>query len=404
MTMHTPHSRLTVTNVVCWSAALLLVMLAALSAQSDGFDDETAALTYHKVSGDRLDTQTVASRSQAALRATSFDRPDVVAAEQKRLDSLLASMDVSHEFTLTIDDRIADYDHTNSQFSIELFTPGSYIPFRAFSQEYRLVFANAASARAIPMPKEQAREFDARLNSFGRQIKNEVHFKIIGKGDPTGAVSGGFVVRAEITSARALDRSGEVLFTPKVVAAGAGPKFAGFDASKTDVAGLRIGGSKKDMEATLTRLFGKVTPGHMTASAKGFAGAIEVNSLGCRSGFTNRKTRPQPGAVCVTAYYDASETIRLVRVERMFPPNFDVNVFQKALLQKYGPLSGGRGALSWGPGIPGTVFNKPDSFVDALTASVAYDEDISSIGANRLENAIASLQLLDAAWAEKVSK
>jgi hypothetical protein len=79
-------------------------------------------------------------------------------------------------------------------------------------------------------------------------------------------------------------------------------------------------------------------------------------------------------------------------------------VFQKALVQKYGPPSGGRGALSWGAGVPGTVFNKPDSFVDTLTASVAYDEDISSIGANRLENAIASLQLLDAVWAEKVSK
>ena len=402
--MPTSHSRGAVTTVVCWSAALLLVTLAALSAQSDGFDDETAALTYHKVTGDRLDTQAVASRTPAALRATSFDRPDVVAAEQKRLDAQLASMDASREFTLTIDDRITDYDHANSQFAIELFTPGSYIPFRAFGQEYRLVFANAASARAIPMPREQAREFDAQLNSFGRQIKNEVHFKIIGKGDPTGAVNGGFVIRAEITSARALDRSGQVLFTPKVVAAGAGPKFAGFDASKTDVAGLRVGGSKKDMEATLTRLFGKVTPGHMSASPKGFAGAIEVNSLGCRSGMTNRKTRPQPGAVCVTAYYDAGETIRMVRVERMFPPNFDVTVFQKALVQKYGPPSGGRGGLSWGPGVPGTVFNNADSVVDALTGTVAYDEDISSIGGNRLENAIASLQLLDAAWAEKVSK
>src|SRR5262249_8333779 len=148
----------------------------------------------------------------------------------------------------------------------------AYIPFQAFGQEYRIVFANGASARAIPMPKEQARDFDAQLNSYGRQIKNEVHFKIIGKGDPTGGVNGGLVIRAEITSARALDRAGQVLFTPKVLAVGAGPKFAGFDAAKTDVAGLRIGGSKKDMEATLTRLFGKVTPGHMTANPKGFAG------------------------------------------------------------------------------------------------------------------------------------
>jgi hypothetical protein len=383
-------------------ALLALSVIAIAAAQSEGFDDETAALTFHRVSGEQLDTLTIASRSQAAMRASSFDRPDVIKTEQARLESQLASTNPGREFTITIDDQISDYDHTSSQFSIELFTPGYYIPFRAFGQEYRIVFANAASARAIPMDKEQAREFDARLSSLGRQIKNEVHFKIVGKGDPTGAVNGGLVVRAELTSARVLDRSGQVLFTPRVLAAGAGPAFAGFDASKADVAGLRVGVRKRDMEATLTRLFGKVTPGSYSGgSFKGFAGVIEVNSMGCRSGFS-AKTRPRPGAVCVTAYYDSDEVVRMVRVERMFPPNFDGNVFQKALAQKYGPATGGRSrGMSWGPGVPGAVLNSPNTFVDALTASVVADNDITSLGANRLENVIVSLQLIDAAWASK---
>jgi len=264
------------------------------------------------------------------------------------------------------------------------------------------VFANAASARAIPMPLDQAREFDARLNSFGRQIKNEVHFKVIGKGDPTGGVAGGFVVRAEITSARVLDRAGQVVFTPRVTAAGAGPAFAGFDASKADVAGLRVGVRKSEMEATLTRLFGKVTPGYMSGEGgfKGFAGVMEVNSMGCMSSFAQKK-KPKPGDVCVTAYYDAGDVVRMVRIQRLFPPNFDSEVFRKALIQKYGPVTGGRSQTSWGPGVPGAVLNNPNGVVDALTASAAADRDISDLGGNRLQNVVVSLQLIDAAWAAK---
>src|SRR5262245_8677128 len=305
-------------------AVLVIVGIVALSAQSDGFDPEAVAMTFHKVSGVPLDPQAMAAQSQAALRASGFDRPDVIAAEQKRLDAQLASMNPAQEFTITIDDRIAQYDHNTGQFSIELFTPGTFIPLRAFNREYRVVFANAASARAIPMPKEEAREFDAKLTTFGRQVNTEVRFKVTGKGDQVGGVLGDLVVRAEIVSARVLDQAGQLVFAPKVMATSAMPAFAGFDASKADVAGFRIGVSKKDMEATLTRLFGKVTPGYMSGegSFKGFASVIETNSGGCRSGF-NAKKKPQPGAVCVTAYLDSSDVVRMVRVEPLFPPGFD---------------------------------------------------------------------------------
>lgn len=377
-------------------------LVAVLSAQSDGFDPEVVAMTFHKVSGSPLDTQAMAAQSQAAMRASGFDRPDVIAAEQKRLDAQLASMNPAQEFTITIDDTISQYDHTSGQFAVELFTPGTFIPVRAFNREYRIVFANAASARAIPMPKEQAREFDAKLNSFGRQVNTEVHFTIAGKGDPVGGVLGDLVIRGEIVSVRVLDRAGQVVFTPTVLATSAMPAFAGFDSSKADVAGLRVGVSKKDMEATLTRLFGKVTPGYMGGggSFKGFASVIEVNSMGCRSGF-NAKKKPQPGAVCVTAYLDSRDVVRMVRVERLFPPGFDGTVFEKALTQKYGPANGSRPRSSWGPGVPGAVLNNPQITVDALTASAAADHDISDLGGNRMQNVIVSLQLIDANWAKQ---
>jgi hypothetical protein len=388
------------------SLALLVVLgVAGLSAQSDGFDPEVVALTFHKVSGAPLDTQALAAQSQAAMRASGFDRPDVIAAEQKRLDAQLASMNPAQEFTITIDDTISQYDHTTGQFSVELFTPGTFIPLRVFNREYRIVFANAASARAVPMPKDQAREFDARLNSIGRRVNTEVRFKVTGKGDPVGGVMGDLVIRGEIVAARVLDGSGQVLLTPTVVATTAMPAFAGFDSSKADVAGLRIGVSRKDMEATLTRLFGKVTPGYMSGegSFKGFASVIETNSGGCRSGF-NAKKKPQPGAVCVTAYLDSSDVVRMVRVERLFPPGFDGNVFEKALVQKYGPATGSRRGSSWGPGVPGAVLNNPTITVDALVASAAADHDISDLGGNRLQNVIVSLQLIDANWARQFAK
>jgi hypothetical protein len=384
------------------SSVFVVLALVVVLAQSEGFDPETVALTFHKVSGAPLDTQTLAAQSEAARRASGFDRPDVIAAEQKRLDAQLASMNPAQEFAITIDDSISQYDHTSGQFTVELFNPGTFIPVRVFNREYRIVFANAASARAIPMPRDAAREFDARLNSLGRQVKTEVHFKVVGKGDPVGGVLGDLVVRSEIVSVRVLDRSGQVVFTPKVVATSAMPAFAGFDASKADVAGLRIGVSKKDMEATLTRLFGKVTPGSMSGDGKfkGFTSVIEVNSMGCRSGFSAKK-RPQPGAVCVTAYVDGSDVVRMVRVERLFPPGFDGRVFEKALIQKYGPANGSRRGSSWGPGVPGAVLNNPAITVDSLTATPPADHDITDLGGNRLQNVIVTLQLIDATWAKQ---
>jgi hypothetical protein len=387
------------------SALFVVLALLVISAQSDGFDPEIVALTFHKVSGAPLDTQALASQSQAAMRASGFDRPDVIATEQKRLDAQLAAMNPAQEFTITIDDSISQYDHSTGQFSIDLFNPGTFIPVRAFNREYRLIFANASSARAIAMAKDQARDFDAKLNSFGRQVNTEVRFKVTGKGDPVGGVLGDLVVRGEIVAARVLDRSGQLVFEPKVMATSAMPAFAGFDSSKADVAGLRIGVSKKDMEATLTRLFGKVTPGYMSGegSFKGFASVIEVNSMGCRSGFSAKK-KPQPGAVCVTAYLDSRDVVRMVRVERLFPPGFDSRVFEKALTQKYGPASGSRRGSSWGPGVPGAVLNNPSITVDALTASAAADHDISDFGGNRLQNVIVSLQLIDANWAKRFAQ
>ena len=242
--------------------ALLAVTGTALAQEPAGFDPIEVALAYHKLTGEPLDLRAIAERSDAVRRATPFDRPDAIAAEEARLQALLDAADPGRAIVIQVADVITQYDHERGEFSIQLFTPGYYVPAQAFGTEYKVVFANAEPARSIPMPKEEARTFDGMLNRMGRRVTNEIHFRIVGKGDPAGAIVGERVVRAEIDSARLLDDAGRVVFTPRVgptVTSGAVAAAPAFDPSAVDVAGFRLGASGKDLEATLARLFGPVT-------------------------------------------------------------------------------------------------------------------------------------------------
>jgi hypothetical protein len=94
----------------------------------------------------------------------------------------------------------------------------------------------------------------------------------------------------------------------------------------------------------------------------------------------------------------------MVRIERLFPPRFNGEVFKSALVQKYGPPNGSqRSGISWGPGVPGDVLNNPNIVVDALIASTRRDSSVMSTMSNTLENVVVSLQLIDAPWAAKVA-
>jgi len=261
-------------------------------AQSDGFDQDAVVLTYHKITGEPLDLGVVAERSEVVRRASNFDRPDAVKAETARLQAQLNASDPSREFVITVSDSISQYDHDRGEFSISLFMPGYYVPVQSFGQQYQLVFANAEGVRAIPMPKEEARAFDGRLNQMGRQVNNEIHFRVIGKGDPAGGVVGARVVRAEVTSARLLDRTGNVVFTPNVTPfqnakAASGPAF---DVTQADVAGFRVGVKAKDLEATLTRLFGPAQRSKPNRT-DWFASKLAVNETGCMSMFGQDRSK-----------------------------------------------------------------------------------------------------------------
>jgi hypothetical protein len=385
----------------------------AARAQDGGLDPEQVALAYHRLANEALDLARVAQASDAVRRASNFDRPDVLKAEIARLQGVLAAVNPAQEFTTRVNDHISEYDHARAEFSITLFTPGYYLPVQAFGQEYQVVFANAGSLKAIPMAKEEARGFDERLNGMNRGVINEVRFRITGKGDPAGAVTGARVARAEILSARILDHSGNVLFTPSVAAgapvtAGAGSTAPGFDAGTADVSGFRVGVKGKDLEATLVRLFGPVSRRPAAAGVPaGVSTVLSVNEMGCMT-IMGRRNNPEPGAVCVLAMLDGDDMVRQIRVERLFR-YMDAEVFRSALVRKYGEVAdaqGGAGgyALGWGPPVNLAAAGSPPVMRPALTATYAADDDMMTRGGNALPRILITLQLVDAEWASRQSK
>lgn len=393
--------------------AASLCLGSATVAQDAGLDPEQVALAYHRLSNEALELTRVADASEVVRRASNFDRPDARKAEIARLEGLLASVNPAQEFTTRVNDHISEYDHARGEFSITLFTPGYYLPVRAFGQEYQVVFANAGRLKAIPMPKEEARGFDERLNGMNRGVTNEIRFRITGKGDPAGAVTGARVVRAEILAARILDHAGNVLFTPAVAAsapvtAEVGGAATAFDPVGADVSGFRVGVKGKDLEATLARLFGPVSRRPATSGVPaGVSAVLSVNELGCMT-IMGRRNNPEPGAVCVLAMLDGEDIVRQIRVERLFR-YLDAEVFRSALVRKYGEVADAQGgvnayALGWGPPVNLAAAGSPPVMRPALTATYAADEDMMSRGGNALPRILITLQLVDAEWASRQSK
>jgi hypothetical protein len=400
--MSAPHTRC---RALCLLALCFLAPRAA-RAQTGELDDRLVALTYHKVTGQPLDVDAAAARTDAARSATNFDRPDVIKAEAARLASELAAVDPKHEFVVRVGDNVSEYDHARGTFTIPLFTPGFYVIANAFGEEYRIAFDNGQAASTIPMPKEEARTFDARLRQQGRNVLDEIHFRVVGDGDPAGAVTGRHVVRATIVSARVLDREGTVLFTPSLTATSGAVAGAGatppFDIARADVAGLRVGGKAKDLETTLGRLFGKVTRvPRGNGWYPGYAASLEVNSMGCLT-IPGRRHSGEEGNVCVTAYLDGDDVVRAVRIERVFP-FIDQEAFRATLVRRYGAVtaadSRGGYALGWGPELDGALAYDRGGPHSALTAHYAEEEDMMSRSLNAAPNIRVTLQLVDAQWA-----
>lgn len=378
------------------AGVLLLFAPLALAAERD-LDPEQLALTYHKLAGKAFDFDRHAAASRVVGQASGFDRPDVLKQEIARQRAVFDTASDQIVFETDIQNSISDYDHDRGEFSVAIFEPGSYMPVYFNRQEYRVVFANAAQARAIRMPKEEAREFDRRIMRDGnRSVMTPVRFRIVGDGDPAGAVGGQYVVRAELISAQVLDGDGSVLATPDFTATPAAPPVS-FDPLAVDAGGLRVGVTADQLEAAVTRLYRKPVRrprGPRSDSDPRFTGSIEIDLMECIYVPSSRDREPVPGDVCLRAFYDKDGIVRQVRIQGVLP-RFDYEQARSAAIARFGPataVSGGSTPqLSWGTSDP--------ALGPGLTLRIDPYGNSLSFGSGDVRAGSLDLTLTDTAWA-----
>lgn len=386
-----------------------LAIAPALAAAPVDFDPEHVALAFHKVSGEALDLEGAARVMPAYYGAPNFDKPEVLSRLVGELEKSLEGTDAGQEFVIRVNnDSIGEYDHGLGEFSIGNFDKGTYVPFSAFNRNYKLVFANAEGSRAIRMTRDDARAFDEVLRAMHRQVTTEVHFRVIGSGDPTGTltVRRGYnehVVRAEVLGARVLDRQqGRVLHVAAVVPVGQEPATASpprpvippLTPSNAEVAGFRVSVPAATLVDTLERTYGPVRRGSPPSDADPrITGLLEVNQLACRS-IPGRHLAV--GTVCVTALVDEDDIVRSIKVERVFP-RVETEALRTAMLARYGATADAQSpALAWGPIVePRLLATQPGTH--ALTASASALG--SSVAGGRASYFNVNLVLSDAAWA-----
>ena len=142
--------------------------------------------------------------------------------------------------------------------------------------------------------------------------------------------------------------------------------------SRADVAGFHLGVKARDLEATLTRLFGPVvrTPGK---PASRWSGKLAVNELKCMhlpDGIHHAET----GAVCVTALFDKDDVVRAIQAERVFD-FFEAEIFRRVVTRRYGPVASAQTLadsyeLGWGPAVdPGVAFGARNTLVARYEAT-----------------------------------
>ena len=179
-----------------------------------------------------------------------------------------------------------------------------------------------------------------------------------------------------------------------------------FDITTLDVAGLRVGGKANDFEITAARLFGTVTRvSRQRGWFAGYASALAVNPAQCDTS-PRRVHSGEVGRICLTAFLDARDVVRSVRIARVFS-FITAAEFRAALVRRYGAISsesdGARMSLGWGPDVEtGLAF---DSFGARSALTAHYDEvpDANSDSFKPNPSIRVTLQLVDATWAAAIT-
>ncbi len=343
------------------SVGFLVLVLPtwAWGAVAKPIDDWTAVYLYHKLSGEPLDVEAIAQGVDRVRRANNFDRPELLKKETNRIQAEYDAADPEATYLIRVGTN-ATYEHDKERFAIGVFEPGVFIDFQPYRRSrirYRVSFANREAVQYIRMPKQEARALDQVFRQGGTVATIEV--RIIGTGDPTGAVDSENTLRAEIVALQYLNnQTGAVVHDPGPVAPydrSQDPPVVAYETF--DILKLRPGIALDAMKKNLEQQFGKTVPVSPTKKDDPrLMRGVGYEPMGCYS-FGKKKTKA--GNVCISAYPDKGGVIRKIVVEQIIEGN-DWEGIRLALLNKYGAVAESANKANtqyygWGPRITKSV-------------------------------------------------
>ncbi len=391
--------------------AIAAAEIPAAGETTNKIDDLTVFNLYHKLAGEPIDFEGIAGMLQNVARAGQFEKANVQAAEVAKMKARYEATDPEATYSVRVRSNLK-YELEQERFEIELFEPGRHLLYRPLdtlgvdsrhatqAQLYhrKLVFANGASARYIPLPKAEAAKIGnvAQYGSTGAAA--ELEFRVVGAGDPTGAVDSGGVLRAEILALRFDGLDLPVTVTPYDPKALREKPVSGFD-----IVGLKTGVPLTTLQRAIEKEFGPIgaiRPGNNEDPR--LVSGIGHNPDGC---FTFGNRVAAVGNVCIRAFADDRGTVRKIIVEQILE-GADWEPIREALLQKYGAMSesvskSNNRYYAWGPEVARSVtMDEQLAPQRALAASVSTIQSaMDRMAASTRVSTNLRIRLVDPDWA-----
>jgi hypothetical protein len=408
---------ITVLNPANWPfrdpMAIEAVPLEDAGSKLDRLDDAIVFYAYHKLAKQPIDFEEISGWMETVARAGQFDKASVQAAEAEAMRAEFAAVDVEKTYALSVN-TVLNYDLERERFEVECFAPGNHVLYqglammgvasnhlrggRAQLYQQKLVIANGASARYIDVSRTDATALGDVARTGRMQATAVMEVRFVGVGDPTGAVGGDNIVRAEALSLVFDGLDSPVPLEPydpnalKTVAV-----------SDFDIMGLRVGQNLKSFQKQVAKEFGEVgTISPPRNDDPRFKSGVGHDPNGCYS-FGNDV--PEVGNVCIRAYADDNGTIRKIVVEQILE-GIDWEPTRVLLLGKYGAMAyalrqGNVQHYAWGPAVTKSVTGDYQSQpAYAVTASLSVMQsmlDRSSASTRASTNL--RIRLIDPDWA-----
>lgn len=373
-------------------------------------DDLKVFYIYHKLSGEPIDYDAIGPMLDKVARAGQFDKETVMAEEIAKLKSGYAAADPDATYTLRVRTNLK-YDLDQERFAIEMFEPGRHMLYQPMNALFssrnatharpydrKLFFANGESARYIPIPKAEAARIGHVAQHGSTSASADIELRLVGTGDPTGAVEGRHIVQAELVSLRFPDLDRDIPVEPYDPAAIPVKSAKGFD-----IVGLKAGIPLAKLQRTIEKEFGPIgaiRPGNNEDPR--LVSGIGHNPDGC---YALGNNVPEVGSVCIRAFADEGGTVRKIIVEQILE-GAEWDPIRVALLQKYGAMAesiskSNNRYFAWGPEVNGSAtMDEQLAPQRALTASVsAIQSAMDRMAASTRVSTNLRIRLVDADWA-----